>query len=170
MHVHGFLVGCQEQGYTGTHTHTHTRLWRSGTLAAWTPVHPVVSDTSPDPGHPGQQCQTSQIPRTPWPPVSNLPDHSQTTAVSNLLDSRTPSSVRPPRPLYTQQCQTSPTPVHPAVSDLPDPCIPSSVRPPRSLYTQQCQTSLTTRHTTRLSSPSLWTVLRRLCQLPLKPQ
>ena len=100
--------------------HTHTRLWRSGTLAAWTPVHPVVSDTSPDPGHPGQQCQTSQIPRTPWPPVSNLPDHSQTTAVSNLLDSRTPSSVRPPRPLYTQQCQTSPILVHPAVSDLPD--------------------------------------------------
>lgn len=106
---------------TGLHrdTHTHTRLWRSGTLAAWTPVHPVVSGRGQipplTPVHPGHQCLTAQIPVHPG--------HQCQTSLTTRKQ---------------RQCQTSPTPVHPAVSDLPDPCTPSSVRPPRPLYTQQC--------------------------------
>ena len=172
--MHGFLEGCQEQGYTGTHTHKALALRNFGCLDPCTPGSVrEVSDNSPDPRTPGPPVSDRPDPRTPWPPVSDLPDHSQTTAVSDLPDPCTPSSVRPPRPLYTQQCtgvhtvppltpvhpgqqcqtsmttrtqrqcQTSLTPVHPAVSDFHDPCTPSSVRRPRPLCTQQCHTSLT---------------------------
>ena len=113
-----------------THTHKALALRNFGCLDPCTPGSVrEVSDTSPDPRTPGPPVSDRPDPRTPWPPVSDLPDHSQTTVVSDLPDPCTPSSVRPPRPLYTKQCQTSPTPVHPAVywsaySTSPDPRAP----------------------------------------------